>query len=66
MLEIVEAGTPYMKRSYPIDDALDIFSKRGMEDKVKLFRYRRTSNVNIYEMDGYRDYYYGYMLPNAS
>ena len=27
MLEIVAAGTPYMKRSYPIDDALDIFSK---------------------------------------
>lgn len=66
MLEIVDAGIPYMKRSYPIDDALDIFSKRGMEDKVKLFKYRRTSNVNIYEMDGYRDYYYGYMLPNAS
>ncbi len=66
MMEIVEAGTPFMKHSYPLDDALDIFNKRGMEDKVKLFKYRRTSNVNIYEMDGYRDYYYGYMLPNAS
>lgn len=66
MYEIVEAGTPYMKRSYPLDDAMDIFSKRGMTDKVKLFKYRRSSSVNIYEMDGYRDYYYGYMLPNAS
>lgn len=66
MLEIVEAGIPYMKRSYSMDDAMDIFSKRGMDDKVKLFKYRRSSNINIYEMDGYRDYYYGYMLPNAS
>ena len=44
MNEIVEAGTPYMKRSYPLDDAMDIFSKRGMTDKVKLFKYRRTYN----------------------
>ena len=66
MHEVVDAGTPYMKRQYPLDDAMDIFSKRGMEDKVKLFKYRRTSSVNIYEMEGYRDYYYGYMVPNAS
>lgn len=55
MHEVVEAGTPFMKRQYPLDDAMDIFSKRGMEDKVKLFKYRRTSSVNIYEMEGYRD-----------
>ena len=66
MHEVVDAGTPYMKRQYPLDDAMDIFSKRGMEDKVKLFKYRRTSSVNIYEIEGYRDYYYGYMVPNAS
>ena len=36
-----------------------------MEDKVKLFRYRRSSAVNIYEVGGFYDYYYGYMLPNA-
>jgi uridine kinase len=36
-----------------------------MQDKVKLFRYRRSSFVNIYEFDGYYDYYYGYMLPHA-
>ena len=36
-----------------------------MKDKEKLFRYRRSSFVNIYEIDGYYDYYYGYMLPNA-
>lgn len=66
MLEIVKAGTPFMKKSYPLDEAMDIFEKHGMADKTKLFRYRRTSQVNIYELDGYYDYYYGYMLPNAS
>lgn len=66
MLEIVEAGTPFMKKSFPMDEAHEIFKKHGMQDKLDLFKFRRTSQVNIYEVDGYYDYYYGYMLPNAS
>ena len=65
MPELVEAKTPFLKRSYSLDNAMELFRKEGMKDKEKLFRYRRGSFVNIYEMDGYYDYYYGYMLPNA-
>lgn len=62
---LVESGTPFMKKSYPLDEAMELFGAMGMTDKEKLFRYRRSSFVNIYEIDGYYDYYYGYMLPNA-
>lgn len=65
MRELVEAKTPFLKRSYSLDNAMELFRKEGMKNKEKLFRYRRGSFVNIYEMDGYYDYYYGYMLPNA-
>ncbi len=65
MRELVEAKTPFLKRSYSLDNAMELFHREGMKDKEKLFRYRRGSFVNIYEMDGYYDYYYGYMLPNA-
>lgn len=65
MRELVEAKTPFLKKSYSLDNAMELFRKEGMKDKEKLFRYRRGSFVNIYEMDGYYDYYYGYMLPNA-
>ena len=65
MDELVQLKTPFMKRSVPIDDAMELFHKKGMKDKEKLFRYRRSSAVNIYEIEGYYDYYYGYMLPNA-
>lgn len=65
MRELVEAKTPFLKRSYSLDNAMELFRKEGMKDKEKLFRYRKGSFVNIYEMDGYYDYYYGYMLPNA-
>lgn len=65
MQELVEQKTPFMKKSYPLDDAMELFKEHGMKDKEKLFRYRRSSFVNIYEIEGYYDYYYGYMLPNA-
>ncbi len=65
MRELCEQKVPFMKTSYKLDEAVELFQKRGMTDKVKLFRYRRGSFVNIYEIDGYLDYYYGYMLPNA-
>lgn len=65
MLELVEQKVPFMKKSYPVDDAIELFARKGMKDKERLFRYRRSSSVNVYEIEGYYDYYYGYMLPNA-
>ncbi len=65
MRELVKEKTPFQKHTCPLDDAVAIFAKQGMKDKEKLFRYRRTSTVNVYECGGYYDYYYGYMMPNA-
>lgn len=65
MRELVKAEVPFMKKSYPMDEAMELFREHGMRDKEKLFRYRRSSFVNVYQIEGYYDYYYGYMLPNA-
>ena len=65
MQQLVDAKVPYMKRAYGMDNAMELFEREGMVDKIKLLKYRRSSYVNVYEMDGYYDYYYGYMLPNA-
>lgn len=65
MRELADRKVPFMKRSYPLEDAMELFREKGMKDKEKLFHYRMSSLVNIYEIDGYYDYYYGYMLPNA-
>lgn len=66
MKEIVAADLPIVKKTYSIDDAVKLFADNGMMDKVKLFKYRRSSSVNVYELDGYPDYFYGYMLPRTS
>ena len=65
MRDLVEADLPYIKKSYPIGDAIEIFRQQGMKEKERLFRYRRSSYVNVYCLDGYYDYYYGYMLPRT-
>lgn len=65
MQELSEAKMPLLKKSYALDDAMDLFREKGMADKEKVFQYRRSSFVNVYEMEGYFDYYYGYMLPHA-
>ncbi len=65
MQELSEAKMSLLKKSYALDDAMDLFREKGMADKEKVFQYRRSSFVNVYEMEGYFDYYYGYMLPNA-
>ncbi len=65
MQKLVEQDLPITKKSYPIDEARAIFRKNKMLDKEKLFRYRRSSFVNVYCLDGYYDYYYGFMLPST-
>lgn len=65
MRSLVEEDIRIKKGAYPTDAAIELFAKHGMTDKVNLFRYRRSSYVNIYEIDGYYDYYYGYMMPST-
>ncbi|MCM1174782.1 MAG: nucleoside kinase [Blautia sp.] len=65
MLELVEADLAITKKAYPAEEAVAIFRQYGMNDKVKLFRYRRSSTINVYCLGDYFDYYYGYMLPST-
>lgn len=66
MHQMVEACIPIKKRSVHVDDAIALFRKYGMYDKERLFQYRRVSTVNLYSINGFEDYYYGYMVPNTS
>ena len=65
MRDIVEADIPIKKRSVSTPDATALFHQYGMVDKEKLFEYRRGSKVNLYSLNEFEDYYYGYMLPST-
>ncbi|MDD6400705.1 MAG: nucleoside kinase [Lachnospiraceae bacterium] len=65
MLEIVSKDWKITKSSVSTDEAIRRFAAQGMHDKEKLFKYRRVSKVNLYNLDGYEDYFYGYMVPST-
>ena len=65
MREIVDGDMPIIKHTIPKDEAVKHFGNHGMYDKEKLFRYRKSSTVNVYRLDGFEDYYYGYMVPSS-
>ncbi len=65
MEELVRLALPIEKETIPVDDAIENFARHGMMDKAKLFRFRRSSSVNVYRLDGFEDYYYGYMAPDT-
>lgn len=65
MLALAEKELPIIKSSVTTDDAVDLFREYGMPEKECLFHYRRSSRVNIYSLDHYKDYFYGYMTAHT-
>lgn len=65
MHRYVEQALPIHKRNVSTDDAMELFHRHRMYDKERLFYYRRVSRVNIYSIEGFEDYYYGYMVQNT-
>ncbi len=65
MQEYIDKDYCIIKKSMPIEEANVLFAQQKMTDKVSLFRYRGSSSVNVYNLHGYYDYYYGFMLPST-
>ena len=65
MHTIVDEDMPITKKTHNLEDMLEKFHKEKKTDKEMLFKYRRSSTINMYTLDGYEDYYYGYMMPSA-
>ncbi|RHO82832.1 nucleoside kinase [Clostridiaceae bacterium AF42-6] len=65
MKELVNENLPIEKHSIPVEEAIEHFAEHGMVDKARLFRFRRSSSVNVYLLDNFEDYYYGYMVPST-
>ena len=61
----VKKNLPIKKQGMKTSEAIKLFKKFGMEDKTQLFKYRISSYVNVYSIEGYYDYFYGYMAANT-
>ena len=65
MEELVKANIPLKKVNIHTEDAISLFRAYGMTDKERLFRYRRSSRVNVYRINEFEDYFYSYMVPHT-
>lgn len=65
MKELCEADLQIEKSTYKSHDIMKRFEAQGRMDKVQLFKYRRASNANVYRLDDFEDYYYGFMVPST-
>lgn len=65
MWEMIDRDIPINKRTVHTEDSVDLFNQYGMSEKKRLFKYRTASNVNLYRINEFEDYFYGYMVPST-
>lgn len=65
MQEIIEANMPFTRVDCHTTEAVELFRKRGMTDKVKLLETTGELYTSYYILDKTVDYYYGSLVPST-
>ncbi len=65
MQEIIDADIRYVRTECHTEKAIEIFTERGMKDKVKLLETSGSLYTYYYTLDETIDYYYGNLLPST-
>jgi uridine kinase len=62
MRRMVTEKVKLTKKNYSLDEAGRIFREEKRQDLQRLLHYRSISTINLYEMGGHYDYFYGPLL----
>ena len=62
---IVSENITLNRRRLPTADAIAYFLERGQDDTARLLKYRKKERIDLYEVEGFADYYYGEMAPTT-
>jgi uridine kinase len=65
MHELVAANLPIKRVQVPLEQALQLFTANNDEEKADLFARRRKDYLTLYELNGVRDYFHGFMVPST-
>ena len=65
MQEIIDAALPICRHESTTEEVIRMFFDMGMESKAKLLKSVGRLYTTYYEIDGYKDYYYGTLLTNT-
>ena len=65
MTAIIAADHPVHRYEATTEEAIEMFRKEGSMSKVKLLEYSGRLYTTYYDLDGYKDYYYGSLLAST-
>lgn len=65
MVELINEDLPFTKTTLNRKEAINLFKKTKRYEKIKLLENIEKDDVNIYILDGYKDYFYGYLVPST-
>ena len=65
MMGFVLRDIPFIRKEVPLNEAINYFELHGEHHKVRLLQYRKKEHLVLYQIDGYRDYHHGYMVPST-
>ena len=66
MQEIIDAAIPIHRYETSTEEAIRMFTEAGSASKVKLLQSTGRLFTTYYDIDGYKDYFYGTLLTNTS
>ena len=66
MQQVIDAAMPIRRRECTTEEAVRVFNEVGDKEKVKLLTSTGRLYTVYYDLDGYKDYYYGTLLNNTS
>jgi uridine kinase len=65
MRDWIKKDEPFQRQEISLVEAKAYFVSKGYKDKVQLLSYRKKGYVTLYQLDDYRDYHQGYMVPST-
>ncbi len=65
MAGIVERNEAFHRHEVPVEEAIDLFTDLGYDDKVKLLETSGQVYADYYTLGDTADYYYGRLVPSA-
>ena len=65
MQQLIEARLPIHRFESTTEEAIEMFRQGGSMSKVKLLENSGRLYTTYYDLDGYKDYYYGTLLTNT-
>ena len=67
MRQLVKADRPFVREKLTTEEAEELFIQTGCPEKAELLcENQQRRKIPFYSLDGYRDFFYGLMVPSTS